>query len=556
MTIVKDILDTYKEFKKDSDDFLNLGKSSRQSISKSAKKGTLQFPVIVSKTLSLEEVTTISKALERQYVSFVRIMTSLNSSTSSAKDIEGYLKSIHQNFDLDDVDSMYRVGTFVRSAEKALGESLQSIHDINMSLLKETKDFNELDYVKTTDVDPKMLTKIGKLVEEKTGGKVYRDNNGNLFSLNEDKVKEIFIHSNDDSTLTLSESPEFEKGYKGMLKMNMSLLESSMKLENKEISKPYESIFNEAILNDMSHNSNMVLISEKKGQGKKATANKIPTSSPTPPKPASAARIISNSKVNLDGNLNVKGITQKIPVTNKFTINNTIEPSQDSVKHISREVKLTDNDVKKANELVPSMLQVTTHFTDSEGRITRSEDYIIGIKTIVHPVSSDSIIENLVKGVKRDKTFFNFLRLTTGEIAFFKDFLLAITDIKDEVKTKYRDNQWWSALQRRKHTANLMKRIQVKNAPLPNSTIVISMEEVERIKQSNNIDFLNPKYGKDLIKSYYLLGFVILDSSLEVAHFMFDGDVDFSQLSFTALERENSNQAREMKNMMQLLGKL
>lgn len=538
MTIVKDILDTYKEFKKDSDDFMKLGKKKRQSISRTANKGVLQFPVIVPKSLSLEEITTGSKALERQYVSFVRIMTSLNSATSDEKDIESYLKSIHQNFDLDDVDAKYRVGTFVKAAGEALGESFDAIHDINVNLLKETRDYNELDYINARDIDARMLSKIGALVESESGGKVYRDKLGNLFTLNEGTIKEIFIRQNDDDTLTLCESPEFEKGYKGGMKMTMTLLESTMKIQNKEMSKPYESIFNESILNHMSHNSDLKIISEAKNKDKKITASKV------------------KANVDIEGALNVKGIQQTIPVNNKI-YNNIEQPKNSSEpKIISREVKLTDNDVKKANELVPSMLQVTTHFTDSEGKINRTEEYMIGVKTIIHPVSSDSMITNLVKGVKRDKTFFNFLRLTTGEISFFKDFLLAITDIKDEVKTKYRDNQWWSALQRRKHTAKVLSRTGIKNAPLPNSTIIVSMEEVERIKQLYNIDFLNPKYGRDLIKSYYLLGFVIMDSSLEVAHFMFDGDVDFAQLSYTALERENSNQAREMKNMMQLLGRM
>lgn len=537
MTIIKDILDTYKEFKKDSDDFMKLGKKGRQSLSKTANKGILQFPVIITQTLSLEETTTISKALERQYVSFVRIMTSLNSATSDEKDIESYLKSIHQNFDLDDVDARYRAGVFLKAADEALGETFNTIHDININLLKETMDYNELDYVNAKDVDVRTLSKLGALMQESTGGKLYRDKSGNIFSLNEGKIKELFIHQNDDSTLTLCESPEFEKGYKGVMKMSLTLLESTMKNKNKEMSQPYESIFNESVLNHMSRNSDLKLISEAKDK-KKVTASKV------------------KANVDIEGALNVKGIQQTIPVNNKI-YNNIDQPKNDNEpKMISREVKLTDNDVKKANELVPSMLQVTTHFTDSEGKINRTEEYMIGVKTIIHPVSSDSMITNLVKGVKRDKSFFNFLRLTTGEISFFKDFILAITDIKDEVKTKYRDNQWWSALQRRKHTAKVLSRTGVKNGPLPNSTIVISMEEVERIKQMNNIDFLSPKYGKDLIKSYYLLGFVIVDPSLEVAHFMFDGDMDFAQLSFTALERENSNQAREMKNMMQLLGRM
>ena len=58
------------------------------------------------------------------------------------------------------------------------------------------------------------------------------------------------------------------------------------------------------------------------------------------------------------------------------------------------------------------------------------------------------------------------------------------------------------------------------------------------------------------MKSYFLLGFAILDPATETIRIIFDGDADYNTLSYTALERENSNQAREVKNIMQVLGKM
>ena len=91
-TILRDIIDIKNSINMDELDFIKTSKS----VSREASYGILQFPVLVSTSLPLQDVTMISKALERQFVSFVAILTSTQSVTD-AKSINKYLKRIHQN---------------------------------------------------------------------------------------------------------------------------------------------------------------------------------------------------------------------------------------------------------------------------------------------------------------------------------------------------------------------------------------------------------------------------------------------------------------------------
>jgi hypothetical protein len=86
-----------------------------------------------------------------------------------------------------------------------------------------------------------------------------------------------------------------------------------------------------------------------------------------------------------------------------------------------------------------------------------------------------------------------------------------------------------------------MKNVYGKNRILPNASIVCSMEEIMEIKDTYNVDLLDPRHMAKLMDRYFLLGFVIVDESQELCYFMFDGEREFQVLSFKGLEKENNN---------------
>ncbi|MEI2423164.1 hypothetical protein V6O07_23015 [Arthrospira platensis SPKY2] len=553
-TILKDLIDTMKSVYDEAKDLYKSGKSPRVSLSRGAKKGTLQFPVIASRAISLEDITMISKALERQYVSFVRIVASLNATTEE-KDIESYLKTLHQNFELDDVDTTTAGKTFLRSIDSKVNEGLNVVHDLNKEAFKSARIIDEnAIIVEPMDLSTKQRMNYFNKVQNIAEGNLYRSHNG-IFAISESgSIKEIFLIENE-GNYSICESIAFPDNI--VYASNAHILAEAEKLMGpimKADCKPYEYPFNESILNDLCHNTELGLLTEKtfKFNSKSGKHEAIkPNSKPT--------------KV-YQYNSKQKGYQQEI--YHKFLSddnkNTNVEKSkapnpEEQATQLSmvadKNGGLTDNDVKKANELVPTMLHLVTHFKKDD-KIVQSQDYLIGVKTIIHPVSTDSMISNLTKGVKRDKTFLNILKYTTGEINFFKDLVFTIGNIKDEIKSKYKDSMWWSALRRRQEKAKNLAKIRAKNQLLPNATIVMTQDEVDIIKQQYKIDFGKAATAKSLMSSYYLLAFVIVDPSAEIAKFLFDGENDFSQQSYTSLERENSNQAKEVKNIMQILGKM
>lgn len=213
--------------------------------------------------------------------------------------------------------------------------------------------------------------------------------------------------------------------------------------------------------------------------------------------------------------------------------------------------QLLDSDVKKANEMVPTLLDITINNVD-----TKEFDHLmLGVKTILHPVTSDDMIYNVSTSLREKRNIFRFIQFTTGEIKFIKDYLLAADRMKQEALNK-QTSPMWRNLRNISNISKVKAKLNSKDVLIPNCTIVLTMDEVETINGLYNIDILNnKKLVKQLISIFFLLGVVIVDSSAEVAYFFFDGHEDYQTFSFTALERENSNPQRDLKNMLSLIGR-
>ena len=102
MGLLKDITDVINDLKSDikgigTNEYAKRLRGS--SIARKGAEGTLQFPVIVSRSLSIDDAIMICKALERQYATFTQITLSLHPylDLSKDKDISSYLKNFHQN---------------------------------------------------------------------------------------------------------------------------------------------------------------------------------------------------------------------------------------------------------------------------------------------------------------------------------------------------------------------------------------------------------------------------------------------------------------------------
>lgn len=217
---------------------------------------------------------------------------------------------------------------------------------------------------------------------------------------------------------------------------------------------------------------------------------------------------------------------------------------------------LTDNDVKKSNELVPTLLHMrVTPVQKKTGEEYKPIDFVIGIKTTIHPVSSEEMILNLCRGIKNDNTMFNFIRWTTGEIKFFKDFLFGVNELKlDAINNSSSANKWWTALKRRRNLAQIKSALG-RDRMLPNATIVVTKDIVETIKDQYGYDLSKPQLIHKLMDTYFLIAFVIVDPALQRVTFMFDGRQDAEIQTYATLSREQSTNDRQFKEMLNMLGR-
>ena len=431
------------------------------SIAKLSSTATLQFPVIISKSINIDTASNMVKALERQYATFVQIVISLQPTLDLEKDknIAGYIKKFHQN-GITPMDLMESCTNVYSNEAYGLYLMMSINNGSNGIVVKSNKDqlFN---------------------IEEQ---------------LNPAKLNDLYKPKQ--ITLAVAES-----SLDYYCKKNNIVTEANV--HHRDIDA----------INDGEQNADIKL-----------------------------RKTMAKHQLNQDGR------------TNKFREDQFIHQKQMDAAKLQNDiakaeaeyrskaiVKLSDNDVKKANELVPTTLSVALHQVkgDNFGGVV---NFVLGVKGLMHPVNSSDMINNLLDGYKDGNKFFNFLRWTSGEISFIKDFLFNVDGIKEDVIRKHEKggSHWWTTLKRRK-TAAKLKNALGKNKILPNATIVCSMEEIMEIKDVYGVDLMEPKNVLRLMERYYLLGFAVVDESQELAYFIFDGERSYQTLSFKGLERENNN---------------
>ena len=215
-----------------------------------------------------------------------------------------------------------------------------------------------------------------------------------------------------------------------------------------------------------------------------------------------------------------------------------------------------DGDVKKCNELVPTLLHVRILRPNDNGKDIFI-DFIVGVKAVVHPLTSEEIIKHVVEVYKDRGTLFKIITWTTGEISFFKDLVLNIDQIKDEIKEvrSGKASTWWSALKNIKAKRRLNKYTR-RSPVLPNATLVLSMEEVEFIKANFQFDVLEDKYGKKLLEGLNILQVCVMDSSSEIMYSFIDGSQHWEVITYKALERDAGNSDKQFKEILKAVNKL
>ena len=227
--------------------------------------------------------------------------------------------------------------------------------------------------------------------------------------------------------------------------------------------------------------------------------------------------------------------------------------------------QLLDSDVKKANELIPSLMIIRFNVGDpNEAKDTSDrkipfevKEFIAGVKARLISVPSEEIIARVVANDRDRIDMKNLIRATTKEISFTKDFVMGIGQAKIDAKNNSKlsaTNPIWRALQARSAKSSLKRLFKTANTGAAITTLVVSQAEVNYIKNTYDVDLDNPVVARDFMEAYNLIALVIADEQAEIAKFLYDGDDYYQMMTFGSLERETGDGS--YKKVINLISKI
>lgn len=207
---------------------------------------------------------------------------------------------------------------------------------------------------------------------------------------------------------------------------------------------------------------------------------------------------------------------------------------------------IKDTDIKKVNNMMPSVLVVKLHNKNSNV----TTNVAVGVKAKIQYVPQDEVIYRISSKNKDKNMLFNFIRSTTREISFLKDFLFALDKAKlDAIKIQKSSNSVWKILERRA----VRNRVRMFNNDGGYGGIV------SLVISADTLATLNKEYDfkasisevENLISQYNLLAFFVADDVNERATYLFDdASRQFTTVSYTALEKADSKDYKKIINLL------
>lgn len=246
-----------------------------------------------------------------------------------------------------------------------------------------------------------------------------------------------------------------------------------------------------------------------------------------------------------------KAFKKGITVNNNMGKTDRNMSAKDATDYFTKQ--LLDNDIKKANELMPTTMVVNFISASDDGRDSERVTGIIGVKAKMYPVDSMDICNRLSSKIKDRNGLFNLVRASTREISFFKDLAFAIDKAKLDAVYMASDSnnaRMFKVLERRA-AKNRFSRLIKKNDASAITSLILSQYEVEYLKQMN-INMEKSYNARSILEAYNLMDIVVADESLEIAKFIFDdGDGVYETLTFDALEKQsNDNTYKKVVNLV------
>lgn len=534
-TVVSDVLDIIKDGIHTASDLMNkpgdVGRA--RSLTKYTKGLILVFPVAASKSNHIESVGIVAKAIEQKAVTLLQLAFSAANITTVKSGID-YLQQFHTNLDFDKMS----LDSFIDLMDGMVDESTISA-DAYSQYRTVTEDLRNISYTLNNEINESFSLNQYSIVKPdyaRDGYTILKEADYDSIVKNQKKIKD------DDGY--------WEDIWQGLYrsKANDSLInvfgydKDAGNWANSELEKlkaTYRNSKNQE-LDELLKAANMA---EKDAQFLKTYMQN--------------SEKLKNDKRKTDIDAE-KFLHQK----KKDLKDDEYRTKRDEIMDAERERQarldlmrnnLVANDVRKANELVPTMMIVNFKVLDGDaGEVNRQ--MVIGVKAKIYEIEPSDMVNKIVTKHVDSNVLLKLVKVGTREISFVKDFLLAINDAKIDALSKSRrgsSNKLFKVLERRSLKGKIGRGLKAKDYFKAITTLVISQEEAEELLK-NNVNVSDVNTIRPIMEKLNIMCFVIIDESAEAARFIFDtGDDTYETIPFTQLEREQKDgMSRKVINLI------
>lgn len=484
----------------------NKSEYSYSSIAKAASKLIAVFPVLTSRTVSFDTARMTSKYIEQISCQFFMFALQ-QANISNAKDGIAYLRQFHQNLNMgdDNTDSVIAaMQSWIDAYTKGTQESTTFADALNNEVLSEAMVDPFMMQSDDAKISASDMRELMHAMQESANIQFY-DTKLNPLSIDDYVVREF---AGGDYRVTVSPYILNEA------KLDRNKANNSYK-ENKEQHRHEE---------EMDRNYTERYKADRKAETeyyKEYNRSREADRQYNDQKDKDAKE--QNDRVN----------------ANRMRANTTI---------------LKDQDIKKMNDAVPSILIVKFYQKNDNDISGVATEFLIGIKSKVVPITTAEILRRIMNDNKDGQKFLKFMRVITGELKA-SDVLLGLSRITDDVKSykvKGARGDIWTLLQNRAVAAKEQVRSGKHNDFSAITTVLISQQDADELYREENFDINDPKNAIHFMQSYNLMGFAIADDSNEVLHLLLDnGSKNFEDISYRMLERETQDSTyKKLINLM------
>lgn len=460
-----------------------------RSISKATSNLVLTFPMIVDNSVSIETASMISKAVEKKIVLMLQMLFSAISVTNN-KDAFDFVSKVHKNITSDDVLSyINRMDSIPYKESVSL-----DFDDINKNLVRIIKEDTKL---LSYDIQPALESKRNTAA----GGRLRlpTDMRNDQWRRKGDPTDRISMKNSDYNDMRLDAEN---------MNRTIDYYKNQRDLTNKKI-------------DDLS--SRYKLIENKLKQ----------------------AQNVNNTerKKYLDEKKKIEKEMKKLKASKDS------EPKTTSHQYYI-DTKLDQPEIKKANEMVPSIMVV--RFRSGDNNETTGEA-VIGVKVKLIYVDQADMIERIILKSGDQNRLFEFLKATTGEISMFKDFMFALDRAKLDIFSRSaKSSPIWKLLERRANVSRSNSFFNNNNgAGTAIATLLVSQDTMDILKKEHSFNSRNTNKLINIMTDYSAMGFIIANDVTEKVQMLFDdNDLSFETLSYSSLEREDKNQYKKVINLL------